>query len=88
MIHDKPDDGSSFSSGSGVWFAGRLNKPDAANGLKDRIGRDLLLPASGSSGQVAGVRAYEVEAQPLSRKHLQFIVMSVIIVIEARKRRT
>jgi hypothetical protein len=45
----------------------------------------LPLLASGWSGQVEGARAYEVEAQPLSRKHPQFIVINVITVSPAKK---
>jgi hypothetical protein len=42
MLHDKPDDGPSFSSGSGVGLAGSLDKPDANHKLESRIGTGLL----------------------------------------------
>jgi hypothetical protein len=38
----KPDDKGGPSSGSGVRLLERLDKPDAASGLKDRIGKGLL----------------------------------------------
>jgi hypothetical protein len=44
-----------------------------------------LLSASGSSGQVEGVRAYEVEVRPLSRQHAQSTVTSVMTVTPAKK---
>jgi hypothetical protein len=39
---DKPDDGPSFSSGSGVGLSGRLDKSDANHKLESRIGTGLL----------------------------------------------
>jgi len=44
-----------------------------------------LLCASGSSGQVEGVGAQEVEMHPLSRISPYISVMSVITVMVARK---
>jgi hypothetical protein len=82
---DKPDDGPSFSSGGGVGLSERLDKPDAASGLKDRIGTGSLLCASGTSGQVEGVMAYAVEERPLFSISPSIIVMSVITVMTARK---
>jgi hypothetical protein len=49
-VLDKPDDGPSFSSGSSVGLSERLDKPDAASGLKDRIGTRLLAPSVGFVG--------------------------------------
>jgi hypothetical protein len=46
----KPDDGLPFSSGSGVGLSGRLDKPDAASCLKDRIGKGLLALGVGFVG--------------------------------------
>jgi hypothetical protein len=46
----KPDDGPSFSSGNGVGLSGRLDKPDAASDLKDRIGKGLLALCVGFVG--------------------------------------
>jgi hypothetical protein len=66
-LHDEPDEEDGRSSVSSVGLSGRLDKPDTARGLKDRIGMGLLLSASGSSGQVEGVRAYKVESPPLPR---------------------
>ena len=47
---DKPDEGPSLSSGSGVGLSGRLDKPDAASCLKDRIGKGLLAVCVGYVG--------------------------------------
>jgi hypothetical protein len=46
----QPDDKDDPSSGSGVGLSGRLDKPDAASGLEDRIGKGLLALGVGFVG--------------------------------------
>ena len=62
----QPDDGLSFSSGSGVGLPARFDKPDAASGLEDRTGTGLLALRIGFVGLVEGIRVYEVEIRTLS----------------------
>ena len=46
----KPDDKGGPSSGSGVELSGKLDKPDAASGLEDRIAKGLLALGVGFVG--------------------------------------
>jgi hypothetical protein len=55
-------------SGSSVGLSRRLDKPDAASDLKDRIGKGLLALCVGYVGLGRrGKITYEVEMHPLSR---------------------
>jgi hypothetical protein len=47
---DKPDEGPSLLSGSGLGLSGSLDKPEAACGLKDRIDTGLLAQRVGFVG--------------------------------------
>jgi hypothetical protein len=85
-VLDKPDEGSYFSSGSGVGFGGRFDKPDANQELESCIGTGLLALCVGFVGLGRrGKRVYEVETHSLSRISPYIIVMTVITVMRARK---
>ena len=83
---DKPDDGPSFSSGSGVGLSANLRKPDTDYSLENSIGIGFSAPSVGFVGLGwRGKGAYELEMHRLSRISPQMTVMSVMAVTVARK---